>query len=410
MSYITDTSTPASKVIHLDSAHASINHIKDDEGNVITSDFVYYMNEAITCPDHLSMLCSLHSATIPYSFYNIRNGINNELVLQYTDPTGFRGGRYKIVFPSGSYTALSFINTFQAIMTGSANFLGNPWESASGVPQYRIYYWQYNVQWVPLVAGGVGYNPFTDTSGGKVATIVNALLDRTRLRYHIYETNSPVEPQTTYIDLLWNDTETTTQDLFGFRADAPTRIPYSSDKTIFLSSDKVIDMNDEIHGLYLRTSLTTDGTLNSETGTFSNILARISIDTNFGGVIFHTPNNSSHKLQISLPVIKYIGVKLTDDKNRLIDLNGLNFQVSVQIDFLPRLQSLKGMTRAQRRDGEKEYIESQQRIKSKSQGIQLQDTRIEVKNQEIMNNMDQDLMYRKKRQNKIAKTTTKKNK
>jgi len=94
----------------------------------------------------------------------------------------------------------------------------------------------------------------------------------------------------------------------------------------------------------------------------------------------------------------------------LIDLNGLNFQVSIQVDFLPRLQSLKGITRSQRRDGEKEYVESQQRIKSKSQGIQLQDTRVEVKNQEIMNNMDQDLMYRQKRQNKITKKTKKKNK
>jgi hypothetical protein len=35
------------------------------------------------------------------------------------------------------------------------------------VPQYRIYYWQYNAQWVPLVVGGVGYNPFTNTTSGK---------------------------------------------------------------------------------------------------------------------------------------------------------------------------------------------------------------------------------------------------
>jgi hypothetical protein len=81
-----------------------------------------------------------------------------------------------------------------------------------------------------------------------------------------------------------------------------------------LGGDKVIDMNDEIHGLYLKTSLTTDGTVNSETGTFSNILSRIPITTNIGGDILHTPQNSSQKLQISMPVIKMIGVKLTDDK------------------------------------------------------------------------------------------------
>ena len=366
MSYITDTSTPASKVMHLDSAHAHVNFIKDDEGNILTSNFLYHMNEAIVCPDHLSMICSLHTATIPYTFYNVRSGINNELILNYVSLVPFHSGRYKIVFPSGSYSALTFINMFQAIMTGSNNFLGNPWEYRNGVPQYRIYLWAYATTWIPLVSGGVGYNPFTDTDNGKQATIVNAELDRVRLRYHIYETNSPgMSGQLTYIDLLWDDTETTCNDLFGFRDDADQRIPYSSDKTVFLGSDKVLDMNDEIHGLYLRTSLTTDGTLNSETGTFSNILSRIPITTNFGGVIFHTPNNSTHKLQISMPVIKMIGVKLTDDKNRLIDLNGLNWQLSIQIDFVPRLQTLQGITRNQRRDGEKMFKESQARLQNK---------------------------------------------
>eukprot|EP01050_Picozoa_sp_SAG11_P063374 SAG11_NODE_43143_length_169_cov_401.214286_1_plen_40_part_01 len=40
MSYITDTSTPASKVIHLDSAHAHVQYSKDDEGNQITTNFL----------------------------------------------------------------------------------------------------------------------------------------------------------------------------------------------------------------------------------------------------------------------------------------------------------------------------------------------------------------------------------
>jgi len=355
MSYITDTSTPASKVIHLDSAHAHVKYQKDDDGNLITTNFLYHMNEAIVCPDHLSMICSLHTATIPYSFYNVRNNVNNSLVIAYTETT--RGGMYKVVFPSGSYNAQSFIRTFIEIMNGSTNFLTNPWESIDGVDQYRMYYYTEG-EWV-----GVTSNPFLDTSDGKQALIIDAVLDRVRNRFNIFETN--ISNQATFIDLMWSESETTVGDLFGFRFDAPTRVPYSSDETTYLGSDKVIDMNDEIHGLYLRTSLTTDGTLNSETGTFSNILARIPIDVNFGSVIFHTPNNSTHKLQITLPTIKMIGVKLTDDKNRLIDLNGLNWQLSFQIDFVPRLQTLMGMTQSQRRDGVKLLQESQQRLKNK---------------------------------------------
>eukprot|EP01050_Picozoa_sp_SAG11_P040211 SAG11_NODE_17359_length_520_cov_28.232779_1_plen_57_part_01 len=57
MSYITDTSTPASKVIHLDSAHAEVKFQKDDDGNLITTNFLYHMKESIVCPEHLSMIC-----------------------------------------------------------------------------------------------------------------------------------------------------------------------------------------------------------------------------------------------------------------------------------------------------------------------------------------------------------------
>ena len=63
-----------------------------------------------------------------------------------------------------------------------------------------------------------------------------------------------------------------------------------------------------------------------------------------------------------MPVIKMVGVKLTDDKNRLMDLNGLNWQLSIQIDFVPRLQTLQGITRSQRRDGEQIFKESQMRL------------------------------------------------
>ena len=337
MSYITDTSTPASKVIHLDSKHAHVYHQKDEDGNLLTTNFIYHMNEPIVCPDHLSMLCSLHTATIPYSFYNIRHNVNNSLVIYYLDQSGTYTGTYKIVFPSGNYSALSFINTFIDIMNGNSSLLASAW--APGL--YRLYQKQASGNFTEFPI-----NPFLNSA---TPYVVLGRLDLVRLRFHIHST-TPVNG----ILMKWDDPDTTVNDLFGFRIDAGQSIIYSLDGNNFLASDKVIDMNDEIHGLYLRTSLTTDGTLNAETGIFSNILSRIPINCNAGGLIFHTPNNSSHKLQISLPIIKYIGVKLTDEKNRVLDLNGLNFQISVQIDFVPRLQSLVGMTRSQRRDHLKE--------------------------------------------------------
>jgi hypothetical protein len=367
MSYITDTSTPASKVIHLDSGDAHTYHHKDAEGNEISSSFLFHMSEAIVCPEHLSMICSLHSCTIPYTFYNVRNDVNNAVVFTYGgSQLGALAGDYKVVFPSGSYTALSFLNEFVGILNGEPNYLRNPWATYNDVSVYRIYYNQLGV-WRNFQEVGLLDNPFLRVSGGKVATKISGNLDRVRLRYHLYETNDTASVST--VTMQWAHADTTALDLFGFRTDAPTLVPYTSDETVFLASDKVIDMNDEIHGLYLRTSLTTDGTLNSETGTFSNILSRISINTNFGGVIFHTPNNSTHKLESSLPVVKSIGVKLTDDHNRLIDLNGLHFQVAFQIDFVARLDQLQGLTKTQRRAGAAEYEAALKRLDIKQSKI-----------------------------------------
>ena len=37
---------------------------------------------------------------------------------------------------------------------------------------------------------------------------------------------------------------------------------------------------------------------------------------------------------VSVPVIQTIGIKLTDDRNRAIDLNGLHFQLSLKIAYI----------------------------------------------------------------------------
>ena len=37
---------------------------------------------------------------------------------------------------------------------------------------------------------------------------------------------------------------------------------------------------------------------------------------------------------VSVPVINTIGIRLTDDRNREIDLNGLHFQLSLKIAYI----------------------------------------------------------------------------
>ena len=37
---------------------------------------------------------------------------------------------------------------------------------------------------------------------------------------------------------------------------------------------------------------------------------------------------------VSVPTIQTIGIKLSDDRNRSIDLNGLHFQMSIKISYI----------------------------------------------------------------------------
>ena len=334
MSYILDTSTPASKVINVDSRFAKVFRSSDVDGNPLTSHYVYDMKEVIYCPEHLSMICFLQSATIPYSFYNVRNNVNNHLIIDYTDGNGSQTGTYKLVMPDGNYNALQFIDTFGETLGASSNLLNLPW--APG--QFRLYK-KVNGEYVHQKT-----NPFLDSAK---PFVVIPSFDLIRFRFKMYTSTNSVHNNVML--LKWDDPETTVNDLFGFREDADQQIPYSTNGFTTLTSDKVIDMNDEIHGLYLRTSLTTNGTLNAETGVFGDVLTRIPINCNPGGIIFHEPTNSTHKLQITPPIIKHINVQLTDDHNRFLDLNGMHWQFSVQIDFVPRFRPITGLTKKQRR-------------------------------------------------------------
>jgi hypothetical protein len=153
------------------------------------------------------------------------------LFVTYVDGGGVWSNDYKIVFPSGNYTALSLARELVNTMNGSTNFLVNPWVGEAGPPDTRVYrlYKKLNGAWEPQLS-----NPFLQSA---TPLTIKASLDRTRIRYHIWQ-NSDASAVNT-ISFGWGDaTDTTAQDLFGFRVDFPTpNIPYSADGTKFVSSD-----------------------------------------------------------------------------------------------------------------------------------------------------------------------------
>ena len=129
-----------------------------------------------------------------------------------------------------------------------------------------------------------------------------------------------------------------------------------------------VDVSASIRSLYVRSNLTTQSVLDSAVGGgFSSILARIPIDVDSGGVITISPSDGSvHKLYVKVKDITIIGLRLTDQRNRLVDLNGLDWDISLQFDFMePEEKTIPVDKRVQvEKKKYEKYIEQKENLKA----------------------------------------------
>ena len=274
MGYTQHSNTESSKVIHINSedAHKNLSTTTDTY-------FQFFMDNAIICPLNQRMLVSLHSAIIPYSFYNIRSGLNDVIPLI----VGLAGSEvyHNIIIPEGNYTSGSLKSTIQAL-----------------------------IRTVSLD------NTFTVT------------YDRTTMKFKYSIGADSVRDG--YVAFDFSHSPNTGHIELGFRKnEVSDRIFIATP----LVSTNVVDVNGSIHGLYIRTNLTQQGSFDSHTKGFNTILGKIPINENFGSVLFFHPSDSNHKVLIQTTEIHTLTIRLTDEKNRLVDLNGLNFSFSIKIDF-----------------------------------------------------------------------------
>ena len=82
------------------------------------------------------------------------------------------------------------------------------------------------------------------------------------------------------VDLFFEDSIRSCNVETGFR---PLNHKFFSDSALAIrTSQNVIDINGSIHGVYIRSNLVSKGTLDSQNGTLSNILARLPINVQSG--------------------------------------------------------------------------------------------------------------------------------
>ena len=311
MSYILQSNAMSSKILYIDSRDASSylaqkikkNYDGTDINVDLTSYFQYTIKEKIEVPLNQRCLVSLNSATIPYSFYNIRDNVNNLLLITAVNDGGsesdFRSKLFQI--PEGNYTAYTFAEVIEDVVNGI-----DIQDAAKGL----LFKFQMDYD------TDLGMFKYTmerrtqDSSNNKITltfTFIN---------------NAAVEGKTPHIEMGFSGKENVSWTL------------ETNGTAVSIFSTNVVDMNGSIHGVYVRTNLVSNGTLDTQSGTFSNILSRIPINVASGGIIFATPNNATHRSIVDIRSIDTLTIRLTDERNRILDLNGLHFQIAISLDFL----------------------------------------------------------------------------
>ena len=326
-----ETGTGASRVMFINSADAT----QHQAGSSITTDYIFIPDESIVVPPHHSILMSLHHTQIPFSFYNFQSGRNTTIDYGLTD-TGVVSGADtgSITIPEGNYNAATLLNKIMELLNAETNL-------GTLTIRYNRDTLKYEWNWVGLAS----YRRLTL----RIATGDNGSekLDR-NFRDEIGFNSNKFYLGNSAFNVYFENNGAGRLEC-GYSSDSastPYYVLASGADTAYWTGEgnqgntenifSVVDMNAAIRSLYVRTNLSTSSVLDSSVGGgCSSILARVPIDVDSGGVITISPSDGSvHKLIIKVREITIIGVRLTDQRNRVIDLNGLDWDISLQFDFI----------------------------------------------------------------------------
>ena len=266
--------TQASKVMYLDS--------RDDVSpGGAGSEFSVVFEDTMTTREDEGVLVSLLSATIPYSFYNIRAGVNDALLFVEATLDGATQHVHTVALPPGNYTATTLRTTLADLATAAC---------------------------------AAGLN-----------TVIAIDYDRVQQKFKFSTATADRRVTLRFLSIV-NPMHTE----LGFTGTSDSEFTSST----ALTSHNVVDINGSIHAVHIRTDLPTLAVYDSLSGKASDILAKVTLNTNPGGIIFHEPRDTKHECLLRSSAIKSLKIKLTDERDRLLSLNGLHFQVGVLFRFV----------------------------------------------------------------------------
>lgn len=391
-SYQLDPQYDASKVLYINSKDATTYLEVNAQGtDYLHTNFLYSLTEKLNIAGDQMALLSLYSATIPHSFFNVREGVNDVVPMRLNMIDGNNdaiSGQFDLKLDDGNYDTDSLIRQFyygnvdfqtaeyigfkEIIIVGTDSggngfsnpitdfikdsdpFTGeNPFLSFNQINNCFRFKMEYNDGAPNVVAGDVKVRSLQITFNWGTAPITPTFAggyDLSGTTNHMANALLGFRGNSDYPTLA-NQVEPATGNLFYVSETIPPA-PLIHTRCV-LQSQIVIDLNDNIHGLMLRTNLVSKGSLSSHTSIFSNILARIPISTlasrletttsqtqnqhgsaQQGGMIYFNPSQATHQNLVDLSAIDVLGIRLTDDKDRTIDLNGLDFQIAILLQYV----------------------------------------------------------------------------
>lgn len=334
MTTYAETETPASRVLYINSDNATTKFNNKD------TDFEFVLEEPIIVPTHHAILASVYSAEIPYSFYNFEIGRNTLLDYQITGfgvPANYvsvggkdtfdftpSGGCFRFIVPEGNYTPYQLADTLtDGILT-----------AAGGVPALDVRYnpIKQKFEFVCIVPGvrctfGLKHGLFSGLDGDDINEEIGFDLNNIQGDpFFELDLGAPPFP--------WNNGYTNPPLVVPGAGVDINKGPYPIQT--YLLADDVADMNSAIRSLFIRTNLSSQSVLDSFIGGgFSNIFCRVPLNADPGETLRIEPRNGDiHKLLLKTKTITSVSITLTNQRNRIIDLNGLNFDVSIKLDFV----------------------------------------------------------------------------
>mgnify|MGYP003635188407 FL=1 len=372
-SYQLDPQYDASKVLYINSRDADAFLENNNFGRPLSTNFLYTLTEKLNISENQMALLSLYSATIPHSFFNVRDGVN-DIIPMYIECIDGQdtplNKQVNIKLDDGNYDTASLITQFY---NGNVDFQTSKYEGFKSIA-FSGTATDHSSFTIPITdildgsdpSGGdypfITYNEINNCFRFQMvinAGIPNVIGGVRKIKSIKITFNFLTAP--TIGSQFTNSTDLLANAIFGFSGlvDFPNKadqvepesgnffyVAVSGEQKCWTQSQQVIDLNDNIHGLMLRTNLVSKGTLSSNTSIFSNILARIPIstivegggitkgDAQQGGMIYFNPSQATHQNLVDLSAIDVIGVRLTDDKDRTIDLNGLDFQIAILLQYV----------------------------------------------------------------------------